>query len=980
MADPLSVSAAVAGFISLSLDVSTRLVAFYRAYSDQDGSINQVADDLGTLVTILQTLQQHLASRKFQHDEHALIRAVEGYVDNCELSMEDLQDRLRKFDKFKKTSKPGIWAKTISGARRLAFPFEQTTLHKLSADVERVKSNIASALDLLQQKHASDTRDDLKDIKSVLSLVRHTGLSHALTTWLKAPDPTSVYHEICRKKQADTGRWLVAKGTAFDSWLTAPNSLLWLNGFAGTGKSFLFCTAVQHAYRHRRSNPRIGLAFFFFSFSDASKQTTSGMLRSLVLQLSVQHQDGHTRLEALHQKYPIASPPDEALMDCLLQFVRSFNHVYLFLDALDESPCDDRSARDDVLQTISSMRRFNEPGLHIFTTSRDEPDIREALEPTEAQVVSLMNNELRDIENFISTQLKERRRLKRFAAQRELIQAELTHRAQGIFRWVECQLNALENCLTSPKQLKLALETLPSSLSETYERVLASIPKSRIEHARRVLTILCCAEQPVSVEELGLAVAVEIQDNAVFDPDNLLPGADILSLCPNFIEAAVVDHGDRRQRRWLRIAHFSVQEYLKSEAIGSWDHRARTFRIDKSRGNSELATIGLILLRENSKLGSQSRSWYDPIFRWETFPPYLIRNWMTHYKNVSSRSDRSLATSLVIRLLKDKLAFATALLLQNSHFADYEDAAVPWAAEHGLDDVLIALLDSPFAGRNVGTSRDRLLVRAEILDLALHAAALNGHLSTIDALLKRGADPNGIVTEVAPFEAAAICGFREIVTFSVDNEPVLGPKVACDTPLEVAAARGHISVVDFLLNRLATVKRTGQSLRVGVDSSFLGQSYQRLELLLDSGAEVHNDRQHRTTLEVAIDAGNVEVTRMLLGRGVRILPPGYTHMDFVTAVSTGDDETVRAILDSTSEETAHSIFGSVLTTFSLEGDADKVRAMLGLGQGISWNSTALHAACFMGHDEVAKILLEAGDMTMETLYRGFSPVQQACHG
>ena len=430
MADPLSVSAAVAAFISLSLDVSTRLVAFYRAYSDQDGSIKQVADDLGSLVTTLQTLQQHLASRKFHHDEHALIRAVEGYVDNCELSMEDLQDRLQKFNKFKKTSRLGIWAKTISGARRLAFPFEQTTLHKLIADVERVRSNVNAALGLLQQQHASDSRDDLQDIKSVLRLVRHTTISHALSTWLNAPDSAIVYHEICRKKQGGTGRWLIAKGSAFDSWLKAPNSLLLLNGFAGTGKSFLCCTAIQHAHRHRRSNPRIGLAFFFFSFSDISKQTTSGMLRSLVLQLSAQHQDGHRRLEALHQKYPIASPPDEALIDCLLQFVRSFDHVYLFLDALDESPCD---ARDDVLQTICSMRRFNEPGLHIFTTSRDEPDIREALEPTDAQAVNLMSNDLDgDIEKFISAQLKERRRLKKFAAHRELIQAELTRRAQGV--------------------------------------------------------------------------------------------------------------------------------------------------------------------------------------------------------------------------------------------------------------------------------------------------------------------------------------------------------------------------------------------------------------------------------------------------------------------------------------------------------------------------------------------------------------------
>ncbi|UNI19342.1 hypothetical protein JDV02_005531 [Purpureocillium takamizusanense] len=431
--DPLSISAAVAGFISLTLDVSTRLATFYKAYSDQDESIKSVAGDLGALVTTLQALQQHLVPRKFRHDEHTLIRAVEARIDKCEQSVDDLQDRLQQFDKFQKTTNPGIWTKTISGARRLAFPFEETTLQKLHGDIERVKSNLSSALDLLQQQFSSDTRDDLQDIKSVLGLVRHTGLSHALSAWLKAPDPTSLFHEICRKKQVRTGLWLVAKGSNFDNWLTAPNSFIWLKGFVGTGKSFLCCTAIQHSYRHRRSSPRVGLAFFFFRFDDASKQTASGMLRSLVLQLSAQYQGCHSPLETLHQKYLFESPPDEALMDCLRQLVRLFDHVYLFLDALDESPCDDRSTRDDVLQTIAGMRGWDERGLHMCTTSRGVSDIEEALEPVDSQVVALTGGKLnKDIESFIVTQLKERPRLQKFAAHRDLILAQLTGRAGGV--------------------------------------------------------------------------------------------------------------------------------------------------------------------------------------------------------------------------------------------------------------------------------------------------------------------------------------------------------------------------------------------------------------------------------------------------------------------------------------------------------------------------------------------------------------------
>lgn len=63
------------------------------------------------------------------------------------------------------------------------------------------------------------------------------------------------------------------------------------------------------------------------------------------------------------------------------------------------------------------------------------------------------------------------------------------------FRWVDCQLTALEKCLTV-KMLKAALETLPRSLDDTYARILENISPDLTEIAYRNMfseqTAVCC--------------------------------------------------------------------------------------------------------------------------------------------------------------------------------------------------------------------------------------------------------------------------------------------------------------------------------------------------------------------------------------------------------------------------------------------------------------------------------------------------------
>ena len=105
--------------------------------------------------------------------------------------------------------------------------------------------------------------------------------------------------------------------------------------------------------------------------------------------------------------------------------------MYILLDALDESPRFER--RDGVLKILDKMRKWHLHGLHILITSRDEPDIRESLNPTRDEQVVMKNDEIsRDISDFISGRLKTDWELRKLDDYHSQIQQALTEGAQGM--------------------------------------------------------------------------------------------------------------------------------------------------------------------------------------------------------------------------------------------------------------------------------------------------------------------------------------------------------------------------------------------------------------------------------------------------------------------------------------------------------------------------------------------------------------------
>jgi ankyrin repeat domain-containing protein 50 len=430
--DGLSVAASVAGIISLGIQVTQSLADYYEAYKGQKSEIAKTAEKLKNLLDVFESLHRELTDRKFRADEKDLLETIEGSIQICEENIHELQ---AKIDKFKSTSVNSIQTTT----RQLAYPFRHSTLRKLDADIDEIVSNLSLALAVLHQKDIGHVQDDIEDVKAVLDLVRTTQISSTIRDWLKAPDTTIDYNDACKLKYPQTGLWFV-KGPYFSTWLVKANSFLWLNGFAGCGKSVLCSTAIQYTLRHRRSNPRIGIAFFFFTFRDSSKQDASAMLRALVLQLSSQLNDNHTQLSQLYDRYYNATPLDQDLEDCLHQLVQGFEHVYIILDALDESPrnLQGKNIRRSILEALATIRKWSELGLHLLVTSREETDIRDALynNPCTSpdEIVSMKNASVdSDIVSFISGCLKDSCELRKWADHHGQIKSTLAERAKGVY-------------------------------------------------------------------------------------------------------------------------------------------------------------------------------------------------------------------------------------------------------------------------------------------------------------------------------------------------------------------------------------------------------------------------------------------------------------------------------------------------------------------------------------------------------------------
>ena len=429
MGDPLSVAGGVVGIISSGIQITQVLVDFYTAYRSQYSEVAATIRRLHGLAELLRSLQVGLQKRNFSSSEHGLLQSTEESIANCDEAIQELQRECQKFQKVRST---GTQATLKGIGHRIAYPFRTSTLQRLEEDIGEIRANLSLALEVLQQNHSLTSQETIDEIKNLLEVVKGNHNSSTVQAWFHPPDAGLDHNTACNKKHPGTGAWLT-KGNDFAKWLQEPNSILWMRGFAGSGKSILCSTAIQAVFRHRENRRDVGIAFFYFTFNDDSKRDESSILRALIWQLSCQlaYFYGHEDIERLRESHGTAIPPLQALLACLQRLVQRFRRTYILLDALDECPLS--GSRELVLGTLETMHSWDIPTLHILITSRDEADIRDSLEPISSYKITMRNVGIdKDIADFISGQLVENRRLQKLSRFRDLIQNALIMGAKGM--------------------------------------------------------------------------------------------------------------------------------------------------------------------------------------------------------------------------------------------------------------------------------------------------------------------------------------------------------------------------------------------------------------------------------------------------------------------------------------------------------------------------------------------------------------------
>jgi hypothetical protein len=317
---------------------------------------------------------------------------------------------------------------------------------------------------------------------------------------------------------------------------------------------------------------------------------------------------------------PSVTPEDLCL---LIQSLSTFfDEVMIIIDALDECGSD----RSKIVELLASI---NIDGYNIKTlfTSRLETDIELHLRDYEKISIAATSS---DLKLYVASEIERRSRKKSLRTRDPELKTEIMDRlvegAEGMFRWVACQLDYLCE-LNTDKALRKALNSLPPTLFATYERILDRVNASNSDTqqlVQRVLTWIVCSKEPLSTIELLEAVSIS-EDDAELDFEAMPDEEGILKWCSSLVRRT--PDGNR-----LELAHFTVEEFLLAIDSNEPNNPYGRYRISPTEQDLSLAKLCLTYLEfkdfDNNEWSGEDE--FNEFFEEYSFYQYAAQYWSEH--------------------------------------------------------------------------------------------------------------------------------------------------------------------------------------------------------------------------------------------------------------------------------------------------------------------------------------------------------------
>lgn len=765
----------------------------------------------------------------------------------------------------------------------------------------------------------SDSFDKLVAENEKRELQRQKDTLNKIRKWISPAEPETNRADARSKRHMDLGNWLIEK-QQLQNWKTSQGSnMLWLYGFAGTGKTGLVCRVIDYIQQSNiQSEESARLAFFFCSNDKAgssheglfSRSEPLDVLRSLVSQLSTSMKNQTVAPIVLAKYNAFGRDSDQERLlsqsECkeILITISQEMPIMIILDAFDEL---NQNKSLELIQLFHEVMERSSRNVKIFMSTRPFPAIEKELDNSPALEVTAENNG-GDVRTFIHKTLQvhiDNGDLLGGQVPTPLradIERILSTRAQNMFLYASLLLTQLcnPNYTDDEESIRQKLEELPKNITDMYSGLLTEIHDDKNNSARScqlaqdTFKWLLYAQEPLHWESLL---------HAISPPESAASLDEVLHVCKTLV---VKDPSTFS----LEFAHYTVREHI-----------SKMTKYSASKCHLTAAQSCLTVL--NSCLGSERQQHTEP------FVEYAILHWPVHYEGIAKEDldDNRAAMNAMLRsfLLKGRSSIDKYTQWYNraqekaknsqehkylatrlTHLRANPPSALFAACVFGHEEVI----------GKFGRELDGLNKHNFHGQTALCLAIENNKLEVVKALLTRrfpaelnllnlqaveqfeALDPEAlpeIILYASAMQCAAAVGNVEIANFLIDQGANIDLVAGYyGSPLQAAAHNGHPEVTALLLRRGAEPNSQGGF--YGKYASFLA----KLLYFLLICSDLLTCLMTGNALQAAAAKGHYEIVTLLLENKPPALigtPGGHHGSALMAAVSSGSSDTVWALLE-----------------------------------------------------------------------------------
>ena len=665
--------------------------------------------------------------------------------------------------------------------------------------------------------------------------------------------------------------------------------LLWIKGRAGCGKSAMmdFITSDEKT-KTLRNGPLI-TSFFFHAGESDLHESTCGLYRAILHQIFVYDnallsqflEETNSRDRGSKGQFSTqAWEWHESVLrtqcsKALIELASKGKRVNVYVDALDEN------SEGDAKNLVRWFRDISMNTQHFVNFCFSSRPWLLAGVPNDL-TICLEHENSGDVEIYLDDRMAQ---LSQSASAEYLgsVKQRLAERTGGIFRWLTCNIDEIEEMISLQQPAQSVLEcvdVLPQSLSDVYAKAIDQIRSDRIEFAMIVFQWLTLARRPLPIDDLKHATCLStskaiqgipqvqlssfwVDNPLVFENKvmQLFRGFILKTAIPSIDNAIYEDEVENPTGLWdedgvpgsshtqqqtsyaLQFDHESVVEFMKLRGLQTLQNRFF--------GSSVPLSI------------AQRQLWIA-----QDCLNYLLTDKVMQFANDRTFDDEQFAEEIKRRPTSVQQFDAPALALYAARYWCDHARAAELGDLPDIQWVKAMALPGHIRGAKPPTNGWGQILRMTFIALvdlspprvnmwnSLHAFATFGLHWAMKASLNR--------RKAATWSFG---GFLQALYRTVGWNPVHGLDVTLQTPLFYAASKGHLQIVDLLIQEGATVDV--QQPGSGFTPLHIAAEEGHVEvvklLVAQRGRNVdYRDVDGHTPLSLAVQNNNLEVVKVLL--------------------------------------------------------------------------------------------------------------------